>query len=65
MRYRVGFTNGVTCAKLTEDPDLIAVVDTKNVFAFGIAIAFCTEQHDAEQLVEKLNKLDQIENVLK
>ena len=65
LRYRVGFPDGVTCGTLSANPDLIAVIDTKNIFAFGVAIAFCSSQYDAEQLAEKLNKLDRIENALK
>lgn len=65
-RYTVGFEDKDVTSLLTASyPDLIPVVDHKSVFAFGMALALCNTVEDAEKLANKLNKLDEIENLMK
>ena len=56
-RYRVGFEDGVSCP-LRDKIDLIPVVDTEGVFAFGEAIAFCLSESGAKSVADAMNLME-------
>jgi hypothetical protein len=65
-RYTVGFTDkGISSGITSLYPELIPVIDHESVFAFGIVSALCNTKEDATILVNKLNKLEQLEKLIK
>jgi hypothetical protein len=56
-RFRVGFEHEAVSSNLTDKhPDLVPIVDTDTVFAFGKVVALCPDKDTAEMLVGLLNE---------